>query len=87
MTIRKSVIITEFESDKFNPNDTILTMTPTESSRKGRMCQIRSSRRVTKTWTALCQVQDDVHKEVMQDIRQLYEGLDSTSGTRFPNPE
>ena len=36
-TIRKSVIINEFESDKFNPNDTILTMTPTESSRKARM--------------------------------------------------
>ena len=36
-TIRKSVIITEYESDKINPNDTILIMTPLESSRKGRV--------------------------------------------------
>ena len=35
MTIRKSVIINEYESDKINLNDTILTMTPLESSRKG----------------------------------------------------
>ena len=34
MTIRKSVIINEYESDKINPSDTILTMTPLESSRK-----------------------------------------------------
>ena len=31
MTIRKNVIINEYESDKINPNDTILTMTPLES--------------------------------------------------------
>ena len=36
-TIRKSVIINEYESDKVSPNDTILTMTPLESSRKRRM--------------------------------------------------
>ena len=35
VTIRKGVIINEYESDKINPNDTILTMTPLESSRKG----------------------------------------------------
>ena len=36
-TIRKSVIINEYDSDKASPNDTILTTTPLESSRKGRM--------------------------------------------------
>ena len=34
-TIGKSVIINEYDSHKINPNDTILTMTPLESSRKG----------------------------------------------------
>ena len=36
-TIRESVIINEHESHKVSPNDTILTTTPLESSRKGRM--------------------------------------------------
>ena len=36
-TIRKSVIINEYEFGMASPNDTILTMTPLESSRKGRM--------------------------------------------------
>ena len=34
MSIRKSVIINEYEFDKVNPNDTILTMTPLESNSK-----------------------------------------------------
>ena len=45
-TIRKSVNITEYESDKINSNDPILTMTSTKSRRKGRIRRIRSSRRV-----------------------------------------
>ena len=36
-TVRKSVSITEYESDKINSNDPILTMTSKESSRKGRI--------------------------------------------------
>ena len=36
-TIRKSVNIPEYESDKINSNDPILTMTSTASSRKGRI--------------------------------------------------
>ena len=36
-TVRKSVIINEYESDKASSNDTILTTTPLESNRKGRM--------------------------------------------------
>ena len=36
-TVRKNVIINEYESDKASPNDTILTTTPFESNRKGRM--------------------------------------------------
>ena len=36
-TIRKSVIINGYESDKASPKDTIRTTTPLESSRKGRM--------------------------------------------------
>ena len=36
-TIRNSVVINEYQSDMVTPNDTILTMTPAESSRKGRM--------------------------------------------------
>ena len=32
--MRKSVIMNEYELDEFNPSDTILTMTPTESSRR-----------------------------------------------------
>ena len=45
MTIRKNVIIKEYESDTINPNDTILTMNLLESSRK-EMWRIRNSRRV-----------------------------------------
>ena len=45
-TIRKSVNITEYESDKINSNDPILTMPSKESSWKGRIGRIRSSRRV-----------------------------------------
>ena len=37
MTIRKSVFINEYESDKASPNDTFLTTTLLEPSRKGRM--------------------------------------------------
>ena len=36
-TIRKSVTTNECYSEKFNPIDTFLTMTPLESGRKGRM--------------------------------------------------
>ena len=35
MTVRKSVIIDEYESDKASRNDTVLTMTSLESRRKG----------------------------------------------------
>ena len=36
-TIRTSIIINEYESNKASPNDTILTTTPVESSRKRKM--------------------------------------------------
>ena len=35
MTIRKSVVINEYGFDKVNPNDTVLTVKPLESSKKG----------------------------------------------------
>ena len=78
-TIRKSVIINEYESHKASQNDTILTITSLESAGREE-CDEFSARDGYQ--------QDNVHQEVMRDIEQLQDGIDIMSGTDvFPNPE